>query len=191
MILLSMLSIPVACNGDESDEMEMGISQERHYTDGPPEVVVGKIRNDTELSGAQLDERIESIQVELQAVVNLVYAGDLRALPDHVHVEKGLYVDVKAHRTHSEVRSEVVDPHSYLSRFFVGDGSEISDPAENPVPIKEVLQLTRSIKADVFLLSEDFCEIQLTLEDAPGRSYYLNNPVLIEREGRWYIYRMF
>ena len=163
---------------------DVPIAELPHYDD-VPEIEIGRVRWSEDVPEAERQELLDQVQARLEELVAIVHSGSLADIARLVDPERGVFVDYKAFRNHSEFVAELHRNEGYMHDFFIAS----DDP--DRVPLREVLHLTRSIRADIFIESQDQCEIELTLEDAPSRSYFFNNPVLVRTGDSWYFYRLF
>lgn len=141
------------------------------------------------------EDRAEAARVLelMRELLGLLATENLAGLNDHISRSQGLYVDLKAHKTFAEIEKDVRNPTGYLRTYYLNSESlrERTDEPEQ-LAIRDVFKLTRVVTADVYLQSDrKQCELRLRLEDAPSKSYYLNNPVFIQENGQWFIYRLF
>jgi len=190
-VLLATAFLLMSCEGQDDSGREL--SELRRY-DASPEVEIGVIYWQTDLSPGEQREAVEPVAEALEKVVRMVYNRNLESLPEMVHPQDGLYVDLKAHRTLPEVREAVADPESYLNVYFLDTDALRAERPEDPdrISVRDVLRLTRTLQGDFYMSRDgDFCEVRLTLKDAPSRSYFLNNPVFIKENGEWYVHRLF
>jgi hypothetical protein len=170
---------------------------EMHRYDQAPAIVIGEVRwsGATSDSGATESERAaqaEQVHALLAKLVGMVDRRDLSALPEEVSRDAGLFVDVKAHRTYADLVRELKDPDGYLNTFYL-DSAKLAARKNDPdsLAVRDILRLTRTVRADLYMNRQADCEVKLHLVDAPGKSYYLNSPVFIKESGRWYVAQLF
>ena len=158
----------------------------------PPSVRVGRIIYDPS-SKPPNAATVADILSRLQTLVGMVHTRDWRGLPAMVSTKKGLYVDLKGFRTHSQIVADVSDPGSYIYTFY-HDTNRLREATRDPgqVCVRDVLLMSSQITADIFMEEGDQeVELQLHVDDAPGQSYRLNHPVFILADGQWKVYRLF
>lgn len=183
----------VACE-DASHEASRESSELPRYDQQAPRVEIGTIYWGTDLSPGEQREAAAPVIAQLERLIGMVHNRNLKDLPDMVHPDEGLYVDLKARRSRSEIEAAVQDPESYLNVYFLDTEALRRERPEDPdrISVREALHLTRTLKADLYMSSSgDFCEVRLSLEDAPSRSYFLNNPVFLQEDDQWYVHRLF
>lgn len=129
----------------------------------------------------------------MRTLLAMLEARDIRDFERHVSQSRGLYVDLKAHRTYTQLQKDLQDPAGYLQTYYLNTEALRAKTGENEqLAVADVFRLTRVVTAEVYLQADrKECELRLRLEDAPSKSYYLNNPVFIKEDGEWFIYRLF
>jgi hypothetical protein len=197
LLLGSLLAAGTAC-GPGDDTAEDTVTQDRSITElksygDVPRIRLGEIHWRTQVSASEQGERSGAVLALLVNIVDLLDRGDLPELARHVSRSEGLYVDLKAHRSYAEVVRDLADPDGYIRTYYL-DTPKLRERTGEPeqLAVLDVLRLTRVVTADVYMQSDGRqCELRLRLEDAPSKSYYLNNPVFILENGRWYIHQLF
>lgn len=191
MILCTMVALAfVACDPQPEHE-ERSAATMRKFEEMPV-VKIGAVPGDDPAVRADVEAAVEL----LEELIAMVDRRDLSPLPDHVNAERGLYVDLKAHRERADISADVRDPAGYLNTYYL-DTDALRERTGDPesVAVRDVLRLSRSIVADAYLSSTDSgerqIELRLRLEDAPTKSYYLNNPVFVKDETGWTVFRLF
>lgn len=161
--------------------------------DASPEIVTGKIYWEDPHPRPVEEQTIYEITRLMNVVMAMVDRKDLRSLPEYVSKEKGLYVDLKAHRTYKDLLKEVEKEDGYLQNFYLNTEAlrkSTSNPSQNSV--RDILRTTRKLQADFYMEGGSReCELKLHLLDNPEWSYMLNNPVFIKEGDQWKIYRLF
>ncbi len=171
------------------------VASEMHRYEQAPTIELGEVRwyganSDIDAERAAQAEQVRAL---LEKLVGMVDRRDLRALPGEVSRDAGLFVDVKAHRSYADLERELKDPEGYLNTFYL-DSAKLAAKQNDPesLAVRDILRLTRTVRADLYMNRQgDYCEVKLHLVDAPGKSYYLNNPVFIKESGRWYVAQLF
>ncbi len=178
--------LALAC--DRSDQ-SIPLNERKSY-DEAPEVEIGDVHWTG--SGEQSDRDVESVGGLLTRLVEMTFQQDFSALPEMVDRQEGLWVDLKAHRSYYQLRADLQNPRSYLRIAYL-DTAGLRAMTGNPasLSVRDVLRTTRTLRADLYIDPAGSCEAKLQLVDAPDRSYYLNNPVFIRRDGEWFILRLF
>ena len=184
----------VAARGGES----VSIAALKRY-DQMPAIELGTIHGADEnvdqakIAGDVLDLMRAIFHEMQQASPHGDESGDLAKLLEWVSPGEGLYVDLKAHRTHGAVASDLADPQGYIRTYYLNtERLRERASSQEQLAVRDVLKLTRTVTADVYLQEDGRqCELRLRLDDAPSKSYYLNNPVFIHENGKWFIYRLF
>ncbi|MBX7058648.1 MAG: hypothetical protein K1X75_11330 [Leptospirales bacterium] len=188
-LLAGMLTAALCCNRSGED---LPLGQRKTY-DAAPSVEVAEVRwgPDGAPPGGEAD--VQAVFALLDAMVQMTFRQDLSELPQRVSQQDGLWVDLKAHRSFAELQAELADPGSYLRTAYLDTrGLRALSGNESSLSVRDVLRTTRKLRATLFMeASGQTCEAKLELADAPERSYYLNNPIFIKRDGVWYILRLF
>ncbi len=157
-----------------------------------PQIQPGEIVMESGEPGSADRERAAAVLDLLRELVAMLDREDLSGLPELVSREKGLYVDLKAHQTRDWVIADLRKPTGYIHTHYLNTaGLRQRTEEESQLAVRDILRLTRLLTADVYLQEDGLqCELRLRLEDAPSKSYYLNNPVFIYENDRWLIYRL-
>ncbi|MEQ9365861.1 MAG: hypothetical protein RIF32_16580 [Leptospirales bacterium] len=202
VLLLAFSLVMVACDpGAQSESAasrggEIDLSSQSYDT--MPEVRLGELyAGEEDVQGAKSDSaemkdarRVLNLMRELLVMLE---AREIRGLARHVSPNRGLYVDLKAHRSHGDIQKDLRDPEGYLQTYYLNTEtlrSRTEDPGQ--LAVRDILRLTRVVTADVYMQADrKQCELRLRLEDAPSKSYYLNNPVFVKENEEWFIYRLF
>ncbi|MCR9143573.1 MAG: hypothetical protein NXI24_15100 [bacterium] len=194
----------IGCDGGQDSAGEAAarggeIELEQRSYDAMPELKLGKIFVGEE-SGGDSGKPTAAQSAEAQRVLDLMRKlmgmledQEIRGLAQHVSPGKGLYVDLKAHRTRAAVQKDLQDPEGYLQTYYLNtENLRLRTEDPDQLAVRDILHLTRVMTADVYLQADGRqCELRLRLEDAPSKSYYLNNPVFVKEDGEWFIYRLF
>ena len=202
LLLASLALQVVACDPGADSESAAArggdIDLSPRSYDTMPEVKLGEVyigeedvkgadSNSAEMTDAR---RVLKLMRELLAMLE---AQEIRGLARHVSPNRGLYVDLKAHRSLGDIQKDLSDPEGYLQTYYLNTEtlrSRTEDPGQ--LAVRDILRLTRVVTADVYMQADrKQCELRLRLEDAPSKSYYLNNPVFIKENEEWFIYRLF
>ncbi|MBI3396443.1 MAG: hypothetical protein HY042_11450 [Spirochaetia bacterium] len=161
--------------------------------DGPPEITIGKIYWEAPHPRPVEERATFEIKKELAVLFAMVDRKDWTGLADHVSADRGLYIDLKSHKTREQLDKELHNPEGYLQRFYFNTEAlrKHTGNAEQ-LAVRDILRTTRTIKADFYMEpGERECELKLRLEDNPDMSYMLNNPVFIKENDLWKVYRLF
>ncbi len=190
MVILAVAFALSACDPQPEHE-ERSAAAMRKFED-MPRVKIGAVPGDDPQVRADVEAAVDL----LEELIAMVDRRDLAALPEHVNQERGLYVDLKAHREFADIAADVRNPSGYLNTYYL-DTEALRQRSGDPesVAVRDVLRLSRTIIADAYLSRTDSgerqVELRLRLEDAPTKSYYLNNPVFVKDETGWTVFRLF
>ena len=112
-------------------------------------------------------------------------------LPQIVHKQRGLFVDLKAHWSYKKVRREVTRKDSYLAVYFF-DKQRLQEQkkTKDVETVKEILQRSGGIDMDFFFIDANNCEVKLSFHKNKSYATDLNSPYFIKMDGKWYIYRL-
>lgn len=158
----------------------------------PPEVRAGRIIYDPS-SRPPDPATTTAILARLRTLVEMVHTRDWTGLPDLVSRQRGIFVDLKGFRTHSQIVADVKDRESYIYTFY-HDTTRLREATKDPgqICVRDVLLMSSRITVDVFMEEGDKeVELQLNVDDAPRESYRLNHPVFILEDGQWKVHRLF
>ena len=143
-----------------------------------------------------LSEEYQKDSHEITSILNDIQNGilkdDLSILLNHVNKQKGVYIDLKAHKTYAELKKQIEDPDSYLNTFFLySDKLKKTTNDSKQVAIKDILSSQKNIKIELFFNETgDECEARIFLERKKKENYRLNNPYFVKIKDKWYIYRL-
>lgn len=205
LIFLTALSLclTAGCEGDSNAGAELKtrdgvvLSDARPDAEGLypelPQIRLGQIVMESGEPGPADRERAAAVLDRLRELVAMLDRQDLSSLPEFVSPAEGLYVDLKAHQTRDWVIADLRKPSGYIHTHYLNTASLRQRTEEqSQLAVRDILRLTRLLTADVYLQADGRqCELRLRLEDAPSKSYYLNNPVFLYENDRWLIYRLF
>ena len=137
------------------------------------------------------NDRAEILHI-LSELNEMFRQKDLARLPAYVSEKKGLYVDLKALRTHTQLTEEIKNPDSHLNVFFLStEKLRIKTNDSEQISVRDILLKNRKINTEFFCndtLNE--CEVILHLDRTKELNFRLNNPYFIKENGKWYIYRL-
>lgn len=198
------LLILSGCNGDADSENGVRERDGVVIGDGAPpgadglyaelpQVQMGEIVLESGQISAADRDRAAAVLDRLREIVAMLDRKDLSELPRLVSPGKGLYVDLKAHRTRDWVIADLRKPTGYIHTHYLNTETLQQRTEESSqLAVRDILRLTRVLTADVYLQEDGLqCELRLRLEDAPSKSYYLNNPVFVFEGDQWLVYRLF
>jgi hypothetical protein len=157
-----------------------------------PSIVAGRIIYDPS-SRPPDAATVNAILSQLRNLVEMVNRRDWQDLPAMVSTGKGLFIDLKGFRSHSQIVGDVSDRGSYIYTFY-HDTQQLREATKDPgqICVRDVLLMSSRITVDIFMEEGDReVELQLNLDDAPKQSYRLNHPVFILEDGQWKVYRLF
>ncbi|MFN3603682.1 MAG: hypothetical protein ACK4UJ_03100 [Leptonema sp. (in: bacteria)] len=138
------------------------------------------------------NQDIENIFFILKSLFKLIQKKDLTPIMDFIAQEKGIYIDLKAHKTKEEVMKDLENKNSYLNLIYL-DSKKLKEHTkdESQISLYELIDIYSTIKADFFIITPEDCEVKLTILENPSESYRFNNPYFIKINNHWYIYRLF
>ncbi len=180
----------VACKESPSGEKE---KYPKVYRSAPPKVVTGAITWYEKHTPEQERAEVAAVAKLLQKVIELVDRKELAGLPNLVSKKRGLWIDLKTHRTHAQLRSEIENPDSYLNRFYL-DTKKLREykQDDDALSVRDVLRHTGKLKFNFYMEpGAKEAELRLFLVDYPPYNYQLNFPVFIKEDGTWKIFRLF
>jgi len=128
----------------------------------------------------------------LESIHQGIQNNDLSVILNHANKEKGIYIDLKAHKTYSELTAQIKDKDSYLNTFFLNtDKLKKTTNSPDQISIKDILSAQKIINVELFYnKTYDECEAKLNLKKNKNLNYRLNNPYFIKVKNKWYIYRL-
>ena len=128
----------------------------------------------------------------LESIHHGILNNDLSIILNHVNKEKGIFIDLKAQKTYSELNAQIKDQESYLNTFFLNT-DKLKETTNSPdqISIKDILKAQKVINIELFFnKTNDECEVKLNLKKKKNLNYRLNNPYFIKVKNKWYIYRL-
>lgn len=135
---------------------------------------------------------IESIYSILKSIFNLIQNKNLKPIENYIHPEKGIYIDLKAHKTKEEFIKEVENPNSFLNLIYLNtDELKKYTKDETQISLYDLIKTSNKIKADFYIITNEDCEVKFTILEKPSESYRFNNPYFIRINNIWYLYRLF
>lgn len=153
-----------------------------------PDVQLGKTHSAIELPEKDRKQIYELTRLMVEAV----YKEDLKPLIEHIHPEKGVYIDLKAPRTKSEFENQVLGGDVYFRKFYF-DGEFLRKESQDPgqVSLKELFEKNDKVTADIYLeTGGKQAELILKLSDTPEEDYRINHLIFIRDNNRWYFYQL-
>ncbi|MEM7183477.1 MAG: hypothetical protein AAF518_21395 [Spirochaetota bacterium] len=133
----------------------------------------------------------KEIQALLQAVIDAILQENWKTLPQMVHPERGLFVDLKAHWSYEKVSKEVSRKDSYLAVYFFDKKRlQAQKRTKDVETVKEILLRSGGLDMDFFFIDSKNCEVKLSFHKNQSYSTDLNSPYFIKMDGKWYIYRL-
>jgi len=134
---------------------------------------------------------IATIKKNFSEIVRIIESGKTDHLEDYVSEKKGIYIDLKSHKSKKQFIAELKKKNGYIENFFYNTESlrKYTDDATQ-ISVKDLFLKSSSLKVDIYIESPTECEMKLHLEDE-SQSFRLNQPVMIKEDNKWYIYRLF
>lgn len=140
-------------------------------------------------------KRIAGSETEILEKLNLLVEWtvkkDYSRLPEIVHPEKGIYVDLKSHWDYTKLQNELKNPDSYLEVFFLNQDKLNKEKEGINYTVRNLLILGKEISFELYFESKDACEVKVKFSENETKANDLNNPYLIRVDGKWYIHRLF
>lgn len=153
-----------------------------------PELETGKVYSQTEM----IQEDREKLLQLTELLIQCIFQNDLKPIVEHVHPERGVFVDLKAIRSKNEFEKQVFENDPYFQKFYF-DGELLRQQTQDPeqLSVKELLSGTETVIVDFFMeRGGKQAEITLNLKDTPDQNFRLNNLVFIQINNRWYFYQL-
>ena len=159
-----------------------------------PRVEPGKIKWDGPAdSYAIRDQNVEEITKLLNRLVEIIEREELDKLPGLISKKRGLWVDLKAHKSYKEILKMVQEDKGFLQTFYL-DTENLRQVTDNPehIAVRDVLHYTKTLRASFYFEEGGReCEVKLQLVENPDFNYHLNHPVFIKEGKDWKILRLF
>ncbi len=152
-------------------------------------LIIGKVYNPYFIDYSEDD--INKIQLILKDIFLSIEKKKLQKIPDYVHPTKGVYSDLKSFKTKEEFIQEINNPDSFLYNYYTNTKKlkEITnDPGQ--ISLFDLIHQNQKIQMDFYFVSNNECEIKLTILDNEKESYRFNNPYFIKVDSEWFIYRI-
>lgn len=162
------------------------------FRDRAPRVLVGNIHWSDRHTPESEKVTAAVIAGQLEQVISFIDSRDLRGLENLVSRQKGLWIDLKTHKSFAELQKEIRRSDGYLQLFYY-DTEKLRVHTGDPdrLSVRDVLRHTSTLRADFYMEpGAHECELKLYLIDSPALNYQLNNPVFILEGDTWKIYRL-
>ncbi len=153
-------------------------------------LILGEIYNPNMIQYSEKD--VLQVFEILKDMFYAVEKKDLNLISHYIAPDKGVFIDLKAHKTKEEFLKEVHNSESYLNAVYLNTEKLVqktNDPHQ--ISLYQLIRNANSIKADFYILTPSEIEVKLILIDSPKESYRFNNPYFIKIDQKWYIYRLF
>ncbi len=138
------------------------------------------------------NQDIDEIFLILKSMFRMIQKKDLHNLERLIHPEKGIYIDLKAHKTKKEFLIELENQSGYLSMIYLNTKLLREHTKDNhQISLYDLIDSYSAIKADFFIITPEDCEVKFTILENPSESYRFNNPYFIKINNQWYLYRLF
>lgn len=136
--------------------------------------------------------QLDAVDQRLKTLFRMIDDRDLNGLDKMVFPGEGVHIDLKAHRTVSELKAELAEPEGYFQKFYLD--SELlrkttGDPSQ--MSLHELLNKNSRVYAEYYLEpGATQIEVRFFLGSTPEESFRINNAVLIQRDGEWYFLQL-
>lgn len=179
----------VSCKQDSDSSNK---TYEKRMRTVPPKLVMGKIYWGEKAAKKQNERDAEQIMVLLRTLLTMVDQRNIKDLPALISRERGLWTDLKTHRSYAQIVEQVEKPGGYIRTFFL-DSEKLRKHTgdERSLAVRDVLRYTDTLRADFFLEADNTVEVRLILEQYPPYNYHLNHPVFVKEADGWKLLRLF
>lgn len=134
----------------------------------------------------------ESIKNQIEYLIRSTMERDFSKLPEHVHPQKGLYVDLKGFMDLQSLKKEIFEENSYFSVYFFDTNKLRSQKkTDNVRTVRDLLVLSGGLTLDFHFESASYVEVKMRFKKNKLYESELNNPIFVKEKGVWYIYRLF
>ena len=134
--------------------------------------------------------------IEILKILNFLVEStvnrDYSKLPLIVSLEKGLYIDLKAHLSYDDLIKEVNKKVSYFEVFFF-DTNKLKKEKNSDIvkTVRDVLVLSEGLLAEMYYESDTVVEVKLRFQKNKKFENDLNTLYFSKQGGKWYVERLF
>lgn len=157
-----------------------------------PVIQIGEVYWRDDREGSKQDD-IRAVNEILKSVFQMIEQRNFSDLPKLISPEKGLYIDLKAHKTQQQLTEEIQKADGYFNKFFF-DTQALREYTGNPerLALRDILHKSDEVKIDYYL-EPGSAEIEaiMHLSDVPQYDPQFNHPVFILEDAQWKLYRLF
>ena len=134
---------------------------------------------------------IEILKI-LSFLVESTVNRDYSKLPLVVSSENGLYIDLKAHLSYSDLVKEINKKDSYFEVFFFNTNKLKKEKNSDIVKtVRDVLVLSEGLLAEMYYESDSAVEVKLRFLKNKKFENDLNTLYFSKQGGKWYVERLF
>ena len=134
--------------------------------------------------------------IEILKILNFLVEStvnrDYSKLPLIVSLEKGLYIDLKAHLSYDDLVKEVNKKDSYFEVFFF-DTNKLKKEKNSDIvkTVRDVLVLSEGLLAEMYYESDTVVEVKLRFQKNKKFENDINTLYFSKQGGKWYVERLF
>jgi SHS2 domain-containing protein len=134
--------------------------------------------------------------IEILKILNFLVEStvnrDYSKLPLIVSLEKGLYIDLKAHLSYDDLIKEVNKKVSYFEVFFF-DTNKLKKEKNSDIvkTVRDVLVLSEGLLAEMYYESDTVVEVKLRFQKNKKFENDLNTLYFSKQGEKWYVERLF
>jgi hypothetical protein len=187
-VLLSVLAL---CDTDPPAGPEPLVDR---MSEGTKLEIVRRAAYDSNRSLLELENRpeLDAVDARLQSLFTMIDERNLTGLPGMVYPAEGVFIDLKAHRTMDQLKSELEQPAGYFEKFYLNSQllrDETRDQGQ--VSLHELLNQNARVYTEYFLEPGGTqIEVRFFPGSTPDEAFRLNNAVFILRENTWYFLQL-
>jgi len=155
-------------------------------------LTIGKVLDRSNQSISK-DNDVKEINHILSTVYHAIEIKDLSVLSDLIDAERGIWVDLKAHKTKNEFVTDIADYNGYVNSYYLNTAAIKARTGEkDQKSLYDVISESQLIKADFFFQGDE-CEVRFTIEKPESmtdESYRFNNAYFVKDNGKWFLFRL-
>ena len=134
--------------------------------------------------------------IEILKILNFLVEStvnrDYSKLPMYVSSENGLYIDLKAHLSYTDLVKEINKKDSYFEVFFFDTNKLKKEKSSDLVrTVRDLLLLSEGLLAEMYYESDTTVEVKLRFQKNKKLENDLNTLYFSKQGGKWYVERLF
>jgi hypothetical protein len=153
-----------------------------------PVLVAGETYSDLKLS----PEDQATLEKLTGLLVDCIFNENLAPIGQHIHPERGVFIDLKAKMTRADFDDQTKMQSEYFQKFYFS-GEELREKTgdSEQLSVKEILAANDTVLLEFYVeTGAQQVEVSFKLKETPEHDFRLNNLVFIKVENRWYFLQL-